>query len=146
MPGARPPHFGRLRWDFGRCRPGYSRSCCSRRGTRRDGWLEVGSGSFQRPRLSARFSPAKLCLRGADNTLCLCHAETARGPRRDPAACGCAQPLCPPRCSAPLRPAVPFSEPKFPGARRSAPRPRSPLKLRCRAALRDWGIFPVEAA
>lgn len=37
VPGARPQHFARLRWDFGRCRPSYSRSCCSRRGTRRDG-------------------------------------------------------------------------------------------------------------
>lgn len=95
VPAARPQHFGRLRWDFGRCRPSYSRSCCSRRGTRRDGWLEVGSGSFQCLRLSARFSPAKLCLRGADT---LCQAGTARGPRWDPLAGGvrlCSA-LCPP--------------------------------------------------
>lgn len=31
-----------------------------------EGWLQVGSGSFQRLLFSARFFPAKLCLRGAD--------------------------------------------------------------------------------
>lgn len=60
-----------------------------------DGWLQAGLGSFQCLRLSARFSPAKLCLRGADT---LCQAGTARGPRWDPLAGGvrlCSA-LCPP--------------------------------------------------
>lgn len=59
-----------------------------------EGWLEVGSGSFQRLRSSARFSPAKLCLRAADTLL----AFATLGPRGDhagtprPAACRSAQP------------------------------------------------------
>lgn len=111
------------------------------------GWLEVGSGAFQR--LSARFSPVQLCLRGADTLLAFATGPTLAPLGRRRAAVLSPLParsLVPP---AALRPAAAFSEPEFPGARRSAPRaprPRSPLKPRYQAALREWGIFPVEAA
>lgn len=119
-----------------------------------EGWLEVSSGSFQRLRWFAPLSPAKFCLRGAD-TLPFPRWDpegTTLGPRgRRRAALLCPLPAAPWLCREPpaaLRPAVAFPEREFPGARRSAPRavrPPSPRKPRCRAALREWGIFPVES-
>lgn len=113
------------------------------------GWLEVVSGSFQRLRLSARFSPVKLCFRGADSFFAFSTGPTLAPLGRRRAAVLSPLParsLVPP---AALRPAAALSEPEFPGARQSAPRaprPRSLLEPHYRAALREWGIFPVEAA
>lgn len=92
VPGTRPQDFGRLRWDFGRYRPSYSRSCRSRRGTRRDGW-----------KWSLGLSSACGCLPASPPLNFVSEALTVslpfpRGPRWHPSAGGvppCSA-LCPP--------------------------------------------------